>query len=202
MDQAITRATGATPSTTPPQNSAAPRSWAILLTSENHGTVGPVGCAFPWAGEKHERVLVVEVPAAAGAPSDQVNLKLVPAPSAPVGASVDTPDGFLLPGDMEALARFYECAEDFDSGGHDVPKEAMRRLVEIGVVRPAGPGRHMATSFGDYVMGRDNEMGLALPLKTLDQRNQELARRSTPGQAVVAPAISHSGEGEKGNSDA
>jgi hypothetical protein len=90
MDHAITRATGVTPSTTSLRPRAAARTWAILLTSENHGTVGPVGCAFPWAGEKHERVLVVEVPAPAGAPSDQVTLKLVAAPSALVGASVDT----------------------------------------------------------------------------------------------------------------
>ena len=69
---------------------AEPRTWSILLTSANHGTVGPVGSTFPHAGEKHERVLVVEVPAAAGAPSGQVNLKLVAAPSASEGASVDT----------------------------------------------------------------------------------------------------------------
>ncbi|WP_306393439.1 hypothetical protein [Telluria beijingensis] len=87
------------------------------------------------------------------------------------------PAAFLLPGDMKALARFCECAEDFDSGGHDVPKEEMRRLVEIGVTRPAGPGRHMVTSFGDYVMGRVAELGLMLPLKTLDERNQELVHR-------------------------
>lgn len=74
MDQAITRAAGATPSTMPP--AAAPRSWAILLTSPNHGIVRPLGHPFKDAGEHHERVVVVEVPAAAGAPSDQVNLVL------------------------------------------------------------------------------------------------------------------------------
>ena len=75
MDQAVTRAAGATPSTTPPA-AAARRSWSILLTSANHGTVGPLGSTFPHAGEHHERVVVVEVPAAAGAPSDEVNLVL------------------------------------------------------------------------------------------------------------------------------
>jgi hypothetical protein len=323
MDQAIARATGATPSTIPPQNSTAGRAWSILLTSENHGTVGPIGCTFPWAGEKHERVQVVEVVAAGAAPAPGVDMAglvrldvaatntagavpegwaiapskptremvaaglrtwanisgsaieevyaamLAAAPSAPALAepapvgqvkvgdvprieitlrqakelvecfgghdaevsvirrpaawadmpdglyayfseypnegsmylgptevddelamngepaqaakevpSIDTQAAFLLPGDMEALARFCECAEDFDSGGHDVPKEAMRRLVEIGVVRPAGPGRHMTTSFGDHVMGRDAALGLELPLKTLDERNQKLALRS------------------------
>lgn len=53
------------------------RRWSILLTSANHGTVGPLGSTFPHAGEHHERVVVVEVPAAAGAPVDQVNLQLV-----------------------------------------------------------------------------------------------------------------------------
>lgn len=128
MDQAITRAAGATPSTTPPAaaasrlvgefqgfvdgiepsvhwldrknmpqvgdrlfaipaHAAVPRSWSILLTSANHGTVGPLGSTFPHAGEHHERVVVVEVPASAGAPSDQVNLVLRAAPAAEAGAS-------------------------------------------------------------------------------------------------------------------
>lgn len=80
MDQAITRAAGATPSTITPA-AAARRAWSILLTSANHGTVGPIGSTFPHAGEKHERVVVVEVPAAAGAPSDEVNLVLRAAPA-------------------------------------------------------------------------------------------------------------------------
>jgi len=54
-----------------------PRTWSLCMTSENHGTVGPAGCTFSHAPDKHERVLVVEVPAAAGAPVDQVNLQLV-----------------------------------------------------------------------------------------------------------------------------
>jgi len=56
---------------------ALPRTWSLCMTSENHGTVGPAGCTFSHAPEKHERGLVVEVPAAAGAPVDQVNLQLV-----------------------------------------------------------------------------------------------------------------------------
>ena len=76
MDHAITRAAGATPSTTPPHR-ADPRSWAILLTSANHGVVGPVGSTFPHAGEKFERLVVTEVPSAVGAPLDQVNLQIV-----------------------------------------------------------------------------------------------------------------------------
>ena len=39
------------------------RTWSLCMTSENHGTVGPAGCTFSHAPEKHERVLVVEAPA-------------------------------------------------------------------------------------------------------------------------------------------
>jgi len=56
---------------------ALPRTWSLCMTSENHGTVGPAGCTFSHAPEKHERVLVVEVPSGAGAPADQINLRLV-----------------------------------------------------------------------------------------------------------------------------
>jgi len=44
-----------------------PRMWSILLTSGNHGAVGPFGSQFPHAGERHERVKVVEI-VEAGAP--------------------------------------------------------------------------------------------------------------------------------------
>jgi hypothetical protein len=91
MDQAVTRAAGATPITTPPI-AAARRSWAILLTSANHGVDGPLGSTFPHAGEKHERVVVVEVPAAAGAPSDEVNLVLRTASEAEASAGTVSTD--------------------------------------------------------------------------------------------------------------
>lgn len=91
MDQAITRAAGAMPSTMTPA-AAARRAWAILLTSANHGVVGPLGSTFPHAGEKHERVVVVEVPAGAGAPSDEVNLVLRAVPAAEASAGDITTD--------------------------------------------------------------------------------------------------------------
>ena len=47
---------------------ALPRTWSLCMTSENHGTVGPAGCKFTHAPEKHERVLVVEAPAGTRAP--------------------------------------------------------------------------------------------------------------------------------------
>jgi hypothetical protein len=60
-----------------PDRTAVPRYWSLCMTSENHGTVGKAGDPFRHAPGKHERVLVVEVPAGAGAPVDQVNLQLV-----------------------------------------------------------------------------------------------------------------------------
>ena len=54
--------------------------------------------------------------------------------------------------DKKHLRRFSECAEDSDSGGHDVPKEAMKRLERLGVVRSLGFGRHETTAFGDAML--------------------------------------------------
>lgn len=87
MDQAITRAAGATQIASPLPAATARRQWTLLLTSANHGVVGPLGSTFTHAGERLERVDVVEVPAAAGAPVDQVNLQIVrsAAPARPVG---------------------------------------------------------------------------------------------------------------------
>ena len=86
----------------PRRTAGIPRSWSLCMTSENHGTVGPAGCTFSHAPEKHERVLVVEVPTAAGAPADQINLRLV-------GARKDLPaaefEGYV---DGEPLVRWMD----------------------------------------------------------------------------------------------
>jgi len=58
----------------PRRTAGAPRSWSLLLTSENHGAVGPLGSTFPHAGEKHERVQVVEIVAAGSPPAPGVDL--------------------------------------------------------------------------------------------------------------------------------
>ena len=73
---------------------------------------------------------------------------------------------FLLPDDLAALKRFAECCEDTDSGGHDVAKDRMARLREIGVVESKGFGRHQITTFGGYVLDLANEEAPVLPLKT------------------------------------
>jgi len=84
------------------ENALPRRTWSLCMTSENHGTVGPAGCKFSHAPEKHERVLVVEVPTAAGAPADQINIRLV-------GARQDLPvaefEGYV---DGEPLVRWMD----------------------------------------------------------------------------------------------
>jgi len=50
------------------------RSWSILLTSANHGVVGPLGSTFPHAGEKHERVQVVELVGSSTPPAPGTDL--------------------------------------------------------------------------------------------------------------------------------
>jgi hypothetical protein len=82
---------------------------------------------------------------------------------------------YLLPDDLAALKRFHECASDFDSGGHDVSRQAMSRLTEIGVCRHLGFGNHQTTSFGDYILERDVGEAVKLPLKTLLERNSDAA---------------------------
>lgn len=56
---------------------------------------------------------------------------------------------------IEALRRFRECCEDPDSGGHDVPKDEIRQLVEIGLLRSIGFGRHNTTAFADWLRDLD-----------------------------------------------
>ncbi len=59
--------------------------------------------------------------------------------------------GLLSSDELAAFHRFCECAEDFDSGGHDVDKDMMVKLARIGVVRSTGFGRHETTAFGDKI---------------------------------------------------
>jgi hypothetical protein len=58
----------------PRRTAGIPRTWSLCMTSENHGTVGPVGCKFTHAPDKHERVQVVEIVAAGTPPAPDVDL--------------------------------------------------------------------------------------------------------------------------------
>ncbi|MDO8414862.1 MAG: hypothetical protein Q7S87_01475 [Agitococcus sp.] len=67
--------------------------------------------------------------------------------------------------DFEALTRFNDTCGDMDAGGHDVPKDAMKRLYELGVTRSVGFGRSQMTAFGNYVLNCASEEPV-LPLVT------------------------------------
>jgi hypothetical protein len=84
---------------------------------------------------------------------------------------------FLLADDLAALKRFAECCEDSGSGGHDVPKDRMARLREIGLVESKGFGRNQITTFGGYVLDLENDESPVLPLKTYADYD-EAARQS------------------------
>lgn len=92
---------------------------------------------------------------------------------------------FLLPEDLDALKRFAECCEDTDSGGHDVPKDRMSRLREIGVVESKGFGRHQVTTFGGYVLDLANDESPVLPLRTYADY-EDAARRAHEEKLAAA----------------
>jgi hypothetical protein len=55
------------------------------------------------------------------------------------------------PEELAAFSRFCECCEDFDAGGYDVPKDMMKRLAMIGLVRSCGFSRYETTSLGNLI---------------------------------------------------
>lgn len=114
-------------------------------------------------------------------------LRQPPKPNFNAAPNPDAEDAaLLLRNDLSALWRFWECCEDSDSGGHDVPKERMARLREIGVVQSKGFGRDQITSFGDYVLGRAAGEDRRFPLKTAAEYNAESAARAAALQAKQA----------------
>ncbi|HGK3860729.1 TPA: ead/Ea22-like family protein [Klebsiella pneumoniae] len=58
---------------------------------------------------------------------------------------------FVTDADLAALHRFAECCDDPESGGHDLEKEQVRRLEEIGALRRSGR-IHWITGFGDVLI--------------------------------------------------
>lgn len=72
--------------------------------------------------------------------------------------------GFLQDDDLAWLIRFCETAEDDNS--YDTPKSALKRLMEIGVVRSLGFGRCETTAFGDWIIESIFAQSPTLPLKT------------------------------------
>lgn len=92
----------------------------------------------------------------------------------------------ILPDDLKALKRFLECCEDSDSGGHDISRDRMSRLSEIGVCRHLGFGNHQITAFGDYVLGLDVGEIRMFPLKTFAEYNSDAKAAHDQKLAVMA----------------
>jgi hypothetical protein len=75
------------------------------------------------------------------------------APSQPEQSGlVEAPRNLLSDDDIRHLRRFQEICEDSDADGHDLPKEAVRRLERAGTLRACGFGRHETTLFGDAIL--------------------------------------------------
>lgn len=92
----------------------------------------------------------------------------------------------LTEADMEDLKRLREV---FDDGqGYDVPKERMKRLAELGVVRWHGRDVYSITAFGMYCLG-DWEF----PLRTAEEINAELHAEMLARNGI-APAGGIGGE--------
>ena len=66
--------------------------------------------------------------------------------------------------DLAWLIRFKETVEDDNS--YDTPKPALKRLIDLGVVRSLGFGRCATTSFGDWLVEQYFEQSPMLPLRT------------------------------------
>lgn len=85
-------------------------------------------------------------------------------PAEPRGGEAVRATDFLQEHDLAWLIRFCETAEDDNS--YDTPKDALKRLLELGVVRSLGFGRCETTSFGDWLIEQHFEQSPSLPLKT------------------------------------
>lgn len=73
----------------------------------------------------------------------------------PAAEQPDSARSIMTDEDMRRLRRFHEICEDSDAGGHDLPKEAVKRLERAGALRSCGFGRHEVTLFGDYLLGKE-----------------------------------------------
>jgi hypothetical protein len=134
----------------PHRTAGTPRTWSLCMTSENHGTVGPAGCKFSHAPDKHERVLVVEVPSPADAPSDQVNLRLITAPVAAQASQVAAP-AEQIEWSHDLQERLIAAGQEFDEHENvrQVMAEAACLLAALtGVRAPASGERRESGSRG------------------------------------------------------
>jgi hypothetical protein len=84
--------------------------------------------------------------------------------------------------DMADLERLREVFDDGE--GWDLPKDRMKRLAELGVVRWQGATRYSITSFGHYCLG-----DLKLPLPTIEEYNAKAYAEMLERNGIDAAAI-------------
>jgi len=137
----------------------------IIKIAKSFGPPGAIFASFDEVVIKFARALL------SAQQSEQQSDKGHVASGKPEADTSLKPDRYLNEYDFADLFRFNECCEDFESGGHDVPKDRMKRLEELGVVRPLGFGRHEVTSFGSYVIETVFLQNPKLPLKTTEEHN-------------------------------
>ena len=98
--------------------------------------------------------------------------------------------------DLSWLIRFKETAEDDNS--FDTPKPALKRLIDLGVVRSLGFGRCTTTAFGDWLVEQHFEQSPTLPLKTEADWLTHNAELRGASQLAGAASRSNAGLGEEG----
>ncbi|EHL5833760.1 hypothetical protein KEB97_004303 [Salmonella enterica] len=61
-------------------------------------------------------------------------------------------EAFITDDDLVALQRFAECCDAPESGGHDLDKEQVHRLVKIGLLHCVKVNYHEITHFGSFIL--------------------------------------------------
>ena len=178
------------------------RSWSILLTSANHGAVGPLGSTFPHAGEHHERVKVVEI-VEAGAPpapgTDLTGLVRLPLTNEQIDDAWDSIPATFTRGQGEqewnrenrrAFARAIEREVAAQAGQVAVPewggiKAVLTNLIAVAGVRIADKDE-------------EDDQLIADSQEAVRQLNARLAAApSAPAVAQQVPAQAEPGEADK-----
>lgn len=94
----------------------------------------------------------------------------IPRPAQPVMA--EQWRSFVTDADIAALHRFVECCDDPESGGHDLEKEQVQRLEQIGALQRSGLISYI-TDFGNYLISATapiNAQPVSEPYKLSDGR--------------------------------
>lgn len=196
-----------------------PRIWSILLTSANHGIVGPLGSAFRHAGEHHERVQVVEI-VEAGAP---------PAPGTDLAGLVRIDERTAVAAGDDDLLEVVRCLCSVAARRADLTPEKRKHYPHVDeegsptlmaaraaclargytqdglavegvtypVVAPSAPVGAIPAGWKLVPVEPNAEM-LKAGAESEDKNFGLIIHNVYCAMIEAAPAISHSGEGEKG----